>query len=177
MTDPENADEQIVSLITRHQSTIKLVIACLLPDPADRDDVLQETNLVLWRKREEFREVRDFKAWASTIARYQVMAWRKRRSRKREFELTDEVAEQLTVKALALEDRRDDMRAALRHCIQTLSPGNRALLTARYCGEQKAMQNHIAETGRSFAAAYKALERVRQSLRRCCTLQLAQADA
>ena len=37
-------------------------------------DVVQETNLVLWRKKDEFREDAPFMPWALAIARFQVLA-------------------------------------------------------------------------------------------------------
>ncbi len=36
------------------------------------DDVLQNTNVVLWTKRNEFKHGTNFLAWAFNIARYQV---------------------------------------------------------------------------------------------------------
>jgi RNA polymerase sigma-70 factor (ECF subfamily) len=47
---------------------------------ADADDILQETNLVLWSKQDEFTPGTDFRVWAFRVARYQVMAYRKRQS-------------------------------------------------------------------------------------------------
>jgi len=39
--------------------------------------VLQETNLVLWRKADEFNEEMSFVTWACAIAKFQVKAQRR----------------------------------------------------------------------------------------------------
>ncbi len=47
---------------------------------ADRDqtlEVLQRTNLVIWQKATDYRPGTSFEAWTFTIARFQLMAWRK----------------------------------------------------------------------------------------------------
>ena len=46
--------EQFVSLLTRYQQRVYLFILSLVPDRADAEDVLQETNLVLWQKFDDF---------------------------------------------------------------------------------------------------------------------------
>ena len=49
----------------------------VLPNRTDVDDLLQETNLVLWREFESFEIGTNFTAWAYRIAHNQVLAWRK----------------------------------------------------------------------------------------------------
>ena len=53
---------------------------------ADQDqarDVLQRTNLVICQKAEDYTPGTSFTAWTFTIARFQLMAWRKNQSRNR----------------------------------------------------------------------------------------------
>ena len=53
---------------------------------ADRDqtlEVLQRTNLVICQKTADYRPGTSFAAWTFTIARFQLMAWRKNQSRNR----------------------------------------------------------------------------------------------
>jgi len=51
----------------------------LVPHWADVDDLLQDTAAVLWRKFDEFEPDCDFIAWALSIARFQVLNYRKKR--------------------------------------------------------------------------------------------------
>ncbi len=47
----------------------------LLPNAENARDVLQETNIVLWRKRNEFKPGTDFVAWACKVAYYQALSF------------------------------------------------------------------------------------------------------
>jgi RNA polymerase sigma-70 factor (ECF subfamily) len=47
-------DEQFVRLLTTHQSRLAGFIFALMASGDGAQDVLQETNLVLWRKAGEF---------------------------------------------------------------------------------------------------------------------------
>ncbi|MFN7134755.1 MAG: guanylate kinase, partial [Myxococcales bacterium] len=49
----------------------------------DSEEVIQETNLVLWREFDRFQEGTNFAAWACRVALNQVLAWRKKRQRDR----------------------------------------------------------------------------------------------
>lgn len=48
------SESEFVLLITSHQAAIYAYVLTLLPDRVAAQDVLQETNLVLCRKRDEF---------------------------------------------------------------------------------------------------------------------------
>src|SRR5580658_8631053 len=103
-TNEHNA--AMVRLITNAQPTLYRFIRSLLPDANAAQDVLQETNLVLWRKSDEFRDKVNFMGWAFTIARYQVLAYRRDSSREQRMfdqslfdELADEAAERLANRA------------------------------------------------------------------------------
>lgn len=88
--------------MTRCQRRLYAFIYALVRNPADAEDVLQECNLVLWRKAAEYQPGTDFMAWAWRIAQLQVMAFRKRKARAREHfddtliaRLADEAQERL----------------------------------------------------------------------------------
>ncbi len=70
-------EEQFVQLLADHQVAIRAFIVSLLPGAPGVDDVIQETNMVLWRKRESFELGTSFKAWSFTVARFQMMRHRK----------------------------------------------------------------------------------------------------
>ena len=71
-TDKE--EKEFVQLLVTHQSVIRAYVISLLPGLAEAEDVIQNTNEVLWTKRESFELGTNFKAWALTTARFQVMA-------------------------------------------------------------------------------------------------------
>ena len=56
------------------QPALYAYILSLLPNREDANDVLQDANLVMWRRSDEFVEGTNFLAWAYQIARYKVLA-------------------------------------------------------------------------------------------------------
>ena len=146
----------------------------LLLDPSEAQDVLQETNLVLLKKQEEYPRIRDFRAWAARIAYYQVLAHRKKKQRDRHV-FNDEVVEQLAHEGI--EELRGENRdlQALGHCLENLSARDRDLLEKRYVGNLSA--RGIGElVGRSARAISQALYRIRVTLMHCIDEVLASGD-
>ena len=78
-----NATQQaeFVGQIARHQAALHAYIISLMPGLDGVDDVLQETNLVLWEKRTAFEHGSNFRAWACAIARFRVMGHRRKLAR------------------------------------------------------------------------------------------------
>src|SRR5262245_25882946 len=100
--------EAFVKLLGQHQRRLQLFVSSLVPNMADAEDILQETNLVLWREFHQFELGPNFPSWACTVAFHQVLAWRKRKQRERlvfsEAFLTA-VSDELRAGADQLEDR------------------------------------------------------------------------
>jgi threonine dehydratase len=72
------ASDDFVALLTGSQRRLHAYIFSLVWNPADADDILQETNIVLLKKAAEYDTNRDFLPWALTIARFQALAGLKR---------------------------------------------------------------------------------------------------
>ena len=64
-------------------SALYAYASTLMAGSSDAWDVLQEANLVMWRKAADVNSATGFLPWAYTVVRYQVMAHRKRVSRDR----------------------------------------------------------------------------------------------
>ncbi len=164
------ASAEYVGLVMRSQRRLYAFIYALLRRPADAEDVLQETNLVLWKKAAEFTPGTDFTAWACRIAQFQVMAFRKRHQRTREYfdhVLLAQLAEDATIQMEGFDDRQH----ALLECVKTLKPAARDLIARRY--EPGGSVNAMAErSGRSPKAVSEALRRVREALLRCIERRL-----
>jgi len=65
------------------QPRLYAFVLSLTGNPNEADDVLQNTNLVLLKKREAFRPDADFGAWAMQIARFEVQRFREFNARVR----------------------------------------------------------------------------------------------
>ena len=168
--EPHNAEEQIVGLIARHQPEIHRYVLSLLPDRMLADDVVQETNLVLWRKAAEYDPAQAFLPWALTIALYQVKAARRDAGRDRH------VFSDSLVELLAAEGREDphagDLEQALEKCLQELPERQRRLILSRYA-PGSSVQALAQERNQTATALSLAVMRIRKALETCIERTLA----
>ncbi len=165
MSNSEEHSESFLVLVTRAQRVLHAFILKLVPSLADADDILQQTNLVLWSKQEEFTPGTDFRAWAFRIARYQVMAYRKCKSLDR-LVFRDALIDRLASRAEGRDDMLDIKRERLADCLQKLGARYRSILASRYADGLSGRQ--IAEKiGIKVDAVFQALHRARQALLEC----------
>lgn len=163
--------EQFVQLLTEHQRRLYAYVFSLLGNAADADEVLQETNLALWRKLDAFQPGSSFGAWSARVAYFEVLGFRKRRGRER-LSFEPELLETLAAESAARLDQFDARRRALAHCLTKLSPRDRDLLARRYELGNSAAE--VAEQlGRTAQATYQALHRIRLNLSLCIRRTLA----
>lgn len=155
--------ENFVELLTAAQPVLYARIRALLPCREAAADVLQETNLTLWRKRGEFVPGTNFLAWASQVARYHVL--NQRRAGRRGPVLFDDGL----LAALADRQATADLHVdALRRCLDRLPAEDRDLLLRRY-RPGGSVQEMAAELGQSANAVSQLLFRLRERLLRCMT--------
>lgn len=160
-------------LVTGAQRALHAFILKLVLPLPDADDILQETNVVLWSKQDEFTQGTDFLAWAFRIARYQVMAYRKRRSLDR-LVFGDQLLDRLANLAEKRRDTLDEKREMLMLCIERLNDLQRQLLGEHY-GQRLSGREIAEKTGRKVDAVFQSLHRARQSLLHCIEQGLAES--
>lgn len=84
--------EEFVSLLTQHQRVLLAFILGLVPDRNDAEDIRQRTNIMLWRKREDFQSGTSFCSWAFSVARWEAKGFLRERGRKSWLVYDDDVA-------------------------------------------------------------------------------------
>ena len=126
---PPPAD--FLSRVSRAQRSLYAFILTLVRQPADADDVLQETNLVLWRKAHEYDPTRDFMPWALRIAQLQSLAHLKREKRV-PMTFAEPLLAVLADEAIQKREELDLRRHALTGCLQKLPERQR--FPAAYSG-------------------------------------------
>jgi len=158
-------DIKYLKLVTDHQPAIYGYIRSLAP-AADADDILQETNIVLWEKSSGFRMGTNFKAFAFRVAHLKTLEALRAQRRRSWLVFDNDILESL---AEAAEDDPEDVtrtHAALRTCLATLPEEDRTLVHARYTRRQTV--RHLATRhGRSEGAMQQAFFRIRNNLREC----------
>ncbi len=164
--------EQFVKQLTEHQNRLFGYVFSLLGDHARSADVLQETNLTLWRKLDEFDDKRPFLPWAFGVARLQVLAHM--RDQKRDKLLLDtQLAETMSREAEQGIEQFEAIRSALRPCIQLLTPANQELVKGRYIRD-RSIADLATQLDRSVGSVKVALLRIRRQLSECVKRRLAE---
>ncbi|MBI1373515.1 MAG: sigma-70 family RNA polymerase sigma factor [Phycisphaera sp.] len=163
---PEQEDtKQFVADLIAVQQRVHALLLSLLANHDAADEVLQETNTVIWAKREDFTPGTNFGAWACKIAYYQVLAWRKRRKLDR-HRFNDALLADLAAVTAEQSDEVERRRKALRSCLDELPEHNRKLIERRY-GEDDTVANLAESIGRPATSLYTTLHRLRLSLMDC----------
>jgi len=160
-----------VVLITDAQPRLYSYILSLVPRLADAKDVLQNANLELWAKRDQYRPDQPFWPWARRFAELQVLAYLKRHGRDRHcFDV--ELVELLTAEEptdARLEERKE---IALEKCLAELGNRMADMLKMRY-GQSLSCPQIAQKVGRSAGAVRDALYRARLTMARCMRRRLA----
>ena len=165
--------EALVQHIAEHQNRLYGYIFSMLGDHSRASDVLQETNLVLWRKKEEFRSWEPFLPWAFSIARFQVLAHIRDRGREKCL-LDSELVEVLADETERQAERFEEFRHALRGCMSKLTPEHQEMVQQRYFHATSI--DKLAESmGKGASAVKVALLRIRRTLADCIQRQMAEA--
>lgn len=157
--------EKFVSLLTETQNSIYAYILTLITDRARARDLLQETNITLWKKAENFEEGTNFHAWACKVAYFHVLAFRRKMARDK-LVFDDDVLDYLAERQDERVDTVSDRQIALRKCLEKLPPNQRELIEARYKpgGSVKVMAK---SAGRSVGSISQTLYRIRATLLEC----------
>lgn len=165
----DDLDDYVQSL-TASQGRLRGFILASLGNYADTADVLQRTNLILWKKAREFRPDAPFLPWALTIARYEVLSFIRDSQRDRHVYSSD-VAEMMLDAAAAEASDPNDRQLALRKCLEKVSGHSRDMLWQRY-GAEKSIRQIAAETNRTEDSVKSLFLRIRKSLARCVDADL-----
>jgi RNA polymerase sigma-70 factor (ECF subfamily) len=169
-SDNDNASETsrggvFLRLYQANERRIYGFILALVPNWSEAQDLMQETTMVLWSKFDEFQVGTDFTAWALSIARYQILNYRKK-NRNSRVRFDDDVLEAIEDRVNAVVAQMDTRRDALRACLKRLEEQDRQLVALRY--EAGATTRSVADrVGRGVDAVYKALNRIHVQLLFC----------
>ena len=161
----DKPSDTFVLSLTEAQPTIYACIYALLPNRGIAHDLLQDTNLTLLRKADDFQPGTNFNAWATRIARYHVLNHRRKMNRDR-LVFDEGLIEELCARQVERDDELCRYTEAMRCCLQKMPTAQRQLLEQRYSPGGSVTELAQAE-GKSVGAISQLLYRLRQSLMDC----------
>ena len=169
MREQEQTD-RFVELLTQIQVPLLLYVRSLMPgEPAVRD-VVQNTNATIWQKHHDFELGTNFKAWAFSIARYEVLNHRKQQARDGRLVFSDDLMQMITAEMIAYEEDTQSLLEALQRCLNKLRPQDRDLIDYRYAGQGN-LEEYARKVGRSAGGLKVSLHRLRNTLLACIQRQ------
>jgi RNA polymerase sigma-70 factor, ECF subfamily len=162
--------DDFVTLLVRCERRVRAFVTTLHPHSHDVDEVVQDTCLVAWKKRDGFRYNGSkpdecFVRWLCSIARFEVNNLRRRRG-EAALAFDDELIDKLADQYIEYSPRLESRHQALMDCLQRLRPRDQEMVKRRY--QVGVSARELASlANRTVDAVYKALTRIRGALMVC----------
>lgn len=157
--------------LSRNYERIRGFIQVMLADPADVEDLMQETVLILWRKYESFDPQQSFSAWGIGVAKRCILRLHEKKHRDATM-FRPEVLHAIAKHEAVFSERFDERVQALNACIQKLSESDRKMLHLRY-QQNLSIKNIGEQLQRPAHGLYRSLGRISQLLLNCVRRRLA----
>ena len=170
MRDETSRSREFAKLYAGHQGRLFAFICSLVGHQDMASEILQETNVVLWEKQKEFQIGTNFTAWSFRIARYQVMAARKKVARDR-LVFSQEAIDLMTGEVAQFSEQHEERLKALATCLDQLPSANADVIRRRY-RENQQVSEIASAMKRSVNAVHVQLHRIRAALLECVKRQL-----
>jgi RNA polymerase sigma-70 factor (ECF subfamily) len=171
---PEEQDETIVQLIGSCQSRLFGYLRGLLFSRELAEEALQETNIVLWRKRSQYDPKLNFVGWACRVAFFEACKLREQ-GRRHVPVFSDMFINGIAPELAAVAETVDSLQEKLDECVSELSARDRELIKRRYAF-QADVRTVASGMGCSTHAVYRALKRIHQTLFECIAGKLGEDE-
>lgn len=175
MCHSDDLHQRFLSLYTDNESSIRAYVRRLVPSRIDAADVMQDIALALWKKFGTFAtdgNSLQFKYWGFEVARFEVLRWLRKRSTDRHI-LSDEIIQAISIESFNLDHYLTSQRNALAECLKKLPKSDRQLVLSAYSRDDQ-IKEIATRSGRTIAAFYQWLHRIRLKLVECTRRSLAQ---
>ena len=163
--DQTAAQQRFLSLFLHSERAIFRYVAAMVPSVADAEDIVQQTALTLWEKFDAYDPGQPFTPWACRFALNKTRQWLERRQRWQAL-LAGGLAEDLAHRREGLQPELERRLKHLEGCLGRL-PGEQRSLVEGYYYRRDGIEKLAESSGRTVAATYKTLQRVRHALQLC----------
>lgn len=167
---PEHPDagsrdgHHFVELLGRHERDLFGYIFAMTANWDDAQEVMQRLRIRIWEQFEQYDQERPFGPWARAIAYYLVLAYRKEKSRQREY-FTERVLQLLDQAYHTAGASLGESREALVECLSKLSDDKQQLITEYYSpGGPASLERSLGKTAN---ALRQMVHRIRRLLHDC----------
>jgi RNA polymerase sigma-70 factor, ECF subfamily len=158
--------EKFLQLLGAHERSLFAYVYSLAPNWQDAEEIMQRVRIRIWQQFDQYDVERPFDAWARAIAYYLVLAYRKEKSRQREF-FTERILEAVSDQFEAHLGQAGDRRDALLRCLDKLEGRKRDLVTSYYSAARPTSESIAQRLSLTPNALRQSLFRIRKVLLEC----------
>jgi RNA polymerase sigma-70 factor (ECF subfamily) len=163
---PSPKTEQFLKLLGAHERSLFAYVYALAPNWQDAEEIMQRVRIRIWQQFGQYDVEKPFDAWARAIAYYLVLAYRKEKSRQREF-FTEQILEAVSDEFEAHLGKAGDRRDALLQCLDKLDSQKRDLVMSYYSSARHTTEAVANSLSLSPNALRQSLFRIRKVLLEC----------
>lgn len=169
--DNENGKPHFVSLLTANYYQIHAFVLTMVPNKTDAEDILQNTIMYMWKHFKDFELGTRFLSWAVTIAKFQVLTYRKTLKRSK-IHLSDTALDLIAEENMKLSSQTDQRYEALQKCLKKLPEEELDFLKKRFM-YGNSVRKIAEDIGSSLNVVYKRISKIKGILLDCVRRTLA----
>lgn len=158
--------EEFLRLLGAHERSLFAYVYALAPGWLDAEEVMQRLRIRIWQQFDQYETDKPFDAWARAIAYYLVLAYRKEKSRQREF-FAERVLEAVSSQYEKHLEGAQDRNEVLTGCLEKLDARKRELVNAYYSSAKNSSETVAGKLSMTPNAVRQALFRIRKILLEC----------
>jgi RNA polymerase sigma-70 factor (ECF subfamily) len=158
--------EEFLRLLGAHERSLFAYVYALAPGWLDAEEVMQRLRIRIWQQFDQYESDKPFDAWARAIAYYLVLAYRKEKSRQREF-FAERVLEAVSSQYEKHLEGAQDRNEVLTGCLEKLDARKRELVNAYYSSAKNSSEAVADKLSMTPNAVRQALFRIRKILLEC----------
>lgn len=167
----KDSSQLVHELLLESQGPLYAFVHSLLGSGEDVWDVLQETNIAILSKADEYDSDRRFLTWACRFAHFQVLAFRQRKGRSR-LQFSEHIVDKLVDEFDSDIETHKVKIARLQGCVAKLSSDDRNALSLHY-NQGHSLAEIGGQIGKTPGAVGCWLHRIRKKLHNCIQRSLA----
>jgi RNA polymerase sigma-70 factor (ECF subfamily) len=154
-----------VRLMTANYYQIHSFILSMVLNKTEAEDILQNTFVYMWEHFGDYRPGTRFLSWAVTIAKFQVLTYRKTKTRSKTH-FSETAMDLIAAENEKLSTQMDERHEALQKCLKKLPEKHLDFLKKRYI-QGSSVKKIADDIGVSLNVVYKRLSKIKGILLDC----------
>ncbi len=169
--DEKSRKPHFMSLLTANYYLLHSFILAMVPNKTDAEDILQNTFMYLWEHFGDFQPGTSFISWATTIAKFQVLTYRKTKTRSK-VHLSEMALDLVAAESVKLSAQMDERYEALEKCLKKMPEKELDFLKKRFM-QGSSVRKIAKDIGASLNVVYKRIAQLKGILLNCIHRMLA----